>query len=60
MLSEVISFVFKLKLKKKTINFSRTSIYWDFKGARRRFFTKQTPANTMSFVINKCFFTNEY
>ena len=35
--------------------FSKTSLYWTSKGAARRYFTKQTLVNAMSFLINKCF-----
>ena len=38
-LSELINFVFKSKVR-KCICFSKTSIYWTFKGAGRRYFTK--------------------
>ena len=37
-----------------------SSIYWTSKGAGRRYFTKQTLVNVMSFLINKCFFTIDY
>ena len=56
MLSEVINFAFKSKVRKH-IAFSKTSIYWTSKGAGRRYFTKQTLVNAMSFLLNKCFFT---
>ena len=39
-LSEVINFVFKFKVR-KGIGFSKTFIYWTCKGAGRRYFTKQ-------------------
>ena len=44
MLSEVINFVFKSKVRKR-IGFSKTQIYWTSKGAGRRYFTKQTLIN---------------
>ena len=56
MLSEVISFVFKSKVRQH-IGFSKTSIYWTSKGAGRRYFTKKTLVNAISFFINKCFVT---
>ena len=55
-LSEVINFFFKSKVR-KCIGFSKTSIYWTSKGAGRRYFTKQTLINAISFLINKCFVT---
>ena len=55
-LSEVISFLFKSKVRQH-IGFSETSIYWASKVAGRRYFTKKTPVNAISFFINKCFVT---
>ena len=55
-LSEVISFVFKSKVRQH-IGFSKTSIYWTSKGVGRRYFTKKTHVNVISFFINKCFIT---
>ena len=55
-LSEVISFVFKSKVRQH-IGFSKTSIYWTSKGVGRRYFTKKTLVNAISFFINKCFVT---
>ena len=56
-LSEVISFVFKSKVRQH-IGFSKTSIYWtSSKGVGRRYFTKKTLVNAISFFINKCFVT---
>ena len=55
-LLEVINFAFKSKVR-KCIGFSKTSIYWTSKGAGRRYFTKQTLINAISFLINKCFVT---
>ena len=54
--SEVINFFFKSKVR-KCIGFSKTSIYWTSKGAGRRYFTKQTFVDAMSFLISKCFVT---
>ena len=54
--SEVINFFFKSKVI-KCIEFSKISIYWSSRGAGRRYFTKQTLANAMSFLMNKCFVT---
>ena len=54
--SEVISFVFKSKVRQH-IGFSKTSIYWTSKGVGRRYFTKHTLVNAISFLINKCFAT---
>ena len=54
--SEFIKFFFKSKVR-KCIGFSKTSIYWTSKGAGRRYFTKQTLINAISFLINKCFVT---
>ena len=54
--SEVINFFFKSKVR-KCIGFSKTSIYWTSKGAGRRYFTKKTLVNAISFLINKCFVT---
>ena len=53
-LSEIINFVFKSKVRKR-IGFSKTFIYWTSKGAGRRYFTKQTFVNAISFLINKYF-----
>ena len=53
--SEDINFFFKSKVGKH-IGFSKTSIYWTSNGAGRRYFIKQTLANTVSSLINKCFF----
>ena len=55
-LSEVISFVFKSKVRLH-IGFSKTSIYWTSKDVGRRYFTNQSLANAISFLINKCFVT---
>ena len=55
-LSEVISFVFKFKVSQCT-GFSKTSFYWTSMGVRRRYFTKQTLVNAISFLINKRFVT---
>ena len=55
-LPEVINFAFKSKVRKR-IGFSKTSIYWTSKGARRRYFTNQTLVNAISFLINKYFVT---
>ena len=54
--SEVINFFIKSKVR-KCIGFSKIFIYWTSKGAGRRYFTKQTLVNAMSFLINKCFIT---
>ena len=53
-LSEIINFVFKSNVRKR-IGFSKTFIYWTSKGAGRRYFTKQSLVNTISFLINKYF-----
>ena len=55
-LSDVISFVFKSKVRQH-IDFFKTSIYWTSKGVGRRYFAKKTLVNAISFFINKCFFT---
>ena len=55
-LSEVISFVFKSKVRQH-IGFSKTSIYWTSKGVGRRYLTKHTLVNAIFFLINKCFVT---
>ena len=47
-LSEVISFLFKSKVRQH-IGFSKTSIYWTSKGVGRRYFTKKTLVNAISF-----------
>ena len=54
LLPEVINFDFKSKVRN---GFSKTSICWTSKEARRRYFTKQTLVNAMSFLINNCIFT---
>ena len=56
MLSEVINFLFKSKVK-KCIGFAKTTIYWTSRGSGRRYFTKQSLVNAMSFLTNKCFFS---
>ena len=53
-LSVIVSFVFKSKVRQHT-GFSKTSAYWTTKGIGRRYFTKQTLVNAISFLINKCF-----
>ena len=55
-LSEAISFVFKSKVRQR-IGSSKRSIYWTSMGVGRRYFTKQTLFNAISFVMNKCFVT---
>ena len=55
-LSEVISFVFKSKVRQH-IGFSKTSIYWTSKDVGRRYFTKHALVNAISFPVNKCFIT---
>ena len=54
--SEVIIFFFKSEVR-KCIGFSKTSINWSSRGAGRRYFTKQTLVNAISFLVNKCFVT---
>ena len=54
--SEVINFLFKSKVR-TCIGFSKTCIYWSSRGAGRRYFTKQTLVNAISFLMNKCFIT---
>ena len=39
---------------RKCIGFS---IYWSSRGTGRRYFTKQTLVNAISFLMNKCFVT---
>ena len=53
-LSEIINFAFKPKVRKR-IGFSKTFMNWIFKGAGRRYFTKQNLVNAISFLINKYF-----
>ena len=55
-LSEVINSVFKSKVRQH-IGFSKTSIYWASKGAGRRYFSKKTLVNAISFLTNKCLAT---
>ena len=55
MLSEVIDFVFKSKVR-KCIDFSETSIYWTSKGAGRIYIIKETLVDAMPFIISKYFF----
>ena len=54
-LSEVIYFAVKTKVRKR-IGFSKTSIYWTSNETGRRYLTKQTLINVISFLISKCFF----
>ena len=44
-----------LSSKIKCTSLSKVSIYWTFKGDGRRYFTVQTLANAMFFLIKKCF-----
>ena len=53
-ISEIINFVFKLKVIKR-IGFSKTVMYWTSEGAGRRYFTKQTLVNAICFLINEYF-----
>ena len=53
-ISGVINFVFKSKNRQ---HISKTSIYWTSKCVGRKYFTKQALVITISFLINKCFFT---
>ena len=55
-LSEVISFILKSK-DRQHIGISKKPIYWTFKGFGRRYLTKQTLVNAISFLKNKCFIT---
>ena len=52
---EVIKFVFKSKVTKR-ITFSIKSMDRTSEGAGRKYFTKQTLVNAMSFLTNKCFY----
>ena len=53
-ISEIINFVFKLKVIKR-IGFSKTVMYCTSEGAGRRYFTKQTLVNAICFLINEYF-----
>ena len=54
-LSEVINFAFKSKTR-SPIGFSKTSVYWTSNVCGRRYFTKQTLIDAVSFLITKCYF----
>ena len=55
-LSEMIDFVFRSSCRNR-IGFSTSSIYWTSKGKDKRFFTKESLKNTVSYVIKNCYFT---
>ena len=55
-LSQVVNFVFKSKTPIR-IGSSKTSIYWTSKGCGRRYFTRQTSTEAISFFIAKSYFT---
>ena len=50
--------VFKSKIRNRT-GFSKTSVYWASIGRGRRYFTRQTVIDAISFLIAKCHFTIE-
>ena len=54
-LSEIITFVFKSSIRNR-IGFSPSSIYWTSKGMDKRYFTKQSLIDTVSYLIKKCYF----
>ena len=55
-LNDLIGFVFKSKIKEK-LGFSESSVYFTSKGVGNRFFTQDTLKETVSYLIQKCFFT---
>ena len=55
-LNELIGFVFKSSIRNK-IGFSESSVYWTSKGVSNRFFTQQTLKDTVSYLIQKCYFS---
>ena len=55
-LSEVTNFSFKTKTRSR-IGFSYTSVYWITEACGRRYFTRQTLIDVISFLNTKCHFT---
>ena len=55
-LSEIIEFVFKSSHRNR-IGFSPTSVYWTSKGKDKRFFTKTSLIEAVTFLIMQCYFT---
>ena len=55
-LSEIIEFVFKSSHRNR-IGFSPTSVYWTSKGKDKRFFTKTSLIEAVTFLIKQCYFT---
>ena len=55
-LCKVINFVFKSETRSR-ISFSKILVYWASKGCGRRYFTRQTLIDAISFLITKCYFT---
>ena len=55
-LSEVINFSFKTKAQNQ-IGFSNTLVYWRSNPCERRYFTRQTLIDAISFLITKCYLT---
>ena len=56
-LNEIVKFVFTSKRSKSRIGFSNSSVYWTSKGVQKRYFTKTTLINAVSFLISQCYFT---
>ena len=55
-LSEIIDLVFKSNHRNK-IGFSSSSVYWTSKGKDKRFFTKASLIQAVTFLIKQCYFT---
>ena len=55
-LNNLIGFVFKSTTKKK-LGFSESSVYFTSKGVGNRYFTLETLKHTVSYLIQKCYFT---
>ena len=55
-LSEIIDFVFSSSQRNR-IGFSASSVYWTSKGKDKRFFTKASLVETVTFLNKQCYFT---
>jgi len=55
-LSDIINFVFKASPRNK-IGFSASSVYWTAKGVDKRFFTRASLIEAVTFLIKQCYFT---
>jgi len=56
-LSKIIENVFNSRNARSKIGFSSSSVYWTPKGVDKRFFTKTTLIEAVTFLISQCYFT---